>query len=51
METFTFKLNMRGNKILLSTGGGATCRYNAWFIRVSLVFIEKFVCDVTDGYA
>ena len=34
MKTCTFKLNIRGNKILLST-----------------VFIEKFVCDVTDGYA
>ena len=49
IETCTFKLNIRENRILLSTGVGATCRYNAYFIRVSLVSSEKLVCDVTDG--
>ena len=30
METFTIiKLNMRENRILLSNGGGATCRHYA----------------------
>ena len=30
METFTIiKLNIRENRILLSTGGGATCRHYA----------------------
>ena len=44
METCTLKQNIRENQILLSTGGGATCRHNAYFIK-------KFLCDVTDGYA
>ena len=51
METCTFKLNIRENKILLSTGVGAICRYDAKSIHVSLVFIEKFVNHVTDGYS
>ena len=47
METCTFTQNIRENKILLSIGGGATCCHNAQSILVSLVFIVKFVCDVT----
>ena len=47
-------LSIRENRILLSTGGGATCRHYAYFIHVLLFFIKKFLCDhcgVTDGYA
>ena len=51
METCTLKLNIRENRILLSTGGGATCRHYAYFIHVLLFFILKILCDVTDGYA
>ena len=51
METCTFKLNIRENRILQITGGGATCRHYAYFIHVLLFFIKKFLCDVTDGYA
>ena len=36
METCTFKLNIGENRILLLPG---------------FVFIQKIVCDVTDGYA
>ena len=32
METCTLKLNIRENKILLSTGGGATCRHYVYGI-------------------
>ena len=52
METCTLKLNIRKNRILLSTGGDATChqtRHYAYFIHVLLFFIKKFLCDVTDG--
>ena len=31
METCTFKLNIGENRILLLTGGGATCRHYAYF--------------------
>ena len=51
METCTFKQNIRENIILLSTGGGATCRHYAYFIHLLLFFIDKFFCDVIDGYA
>ena len=51
METCTLKLNIRENRILLSTGGGATCRHYAYFIHVLLFFIKKKFCDVTEGYA
>ena len=54
METCTLKLNIRENRILLSTGGGATCRHYAYFIEfihVLLFFIKKILCNVTDGYA
>ena len=51
IETCTLTLNIRENRILLSTGGGATCRHYAYFIHVLLFFIKKFLCDVTDGYA
>ena len=45
-------LNIKEKKILLSTGGGATCHHSAYFIHVLLFFIDKkFLCDVTDGYA
>ena len=50
METCILKLNIRENIILLSTGGGATCRHYAYFIHVLLFFIKKILCDVTDGY-
>ena len=50
MESCTFKLNIRENRILLSTGGGVICSHNAYFIHVLLFFIDKFVCDVNDGY-
>ena len=50
METCTFKLNIRENRILLSTGGGDTCRHYSYFIHV-LLFFKKYLCDVTDGYA
>ena len=50
METCTLKLNIRENRILLSTGGGATCRHYAHFIHVLLYFIKKFLWGVTDGY-
>ena len=49
METCTLKLDIRENWILLTTGGGASCRHYAYFIHV-LFFIKKFLCDVTDGY-
>ena len=49
IETCTLKLNIRENRILLSTGGGATCRHYAYFIHVLLFFIKKCLCDVTDG--
>ena len=51
VETCTFKLNIRENRILLLTGGGATCRHYAYSIHVSFVFFQKFVCDVIAGYA
>ena len=40
METCTFKLNIRENRFLLSTDGGATCRHYAYFIHVLLFFIN-----------
>ena len=40
--TCTFKLNIRENGILLSTGGGATCRLYAYFIHILLFLIKKF---------
>ena len=49
METCSLKLNIRGNRILLSNSGGATYRHHAYFIHVLLFFIKKFLCDVTDG--
>ena len=51
METCTFKQNIRENIILLSIGDGVTCRHYAYFIDVVLFFINKFLCDATDGYA
>ena len=47
METCTFKVNIRENRI----SGGATCRHYAQSIHVSLDFIQKFACDVTDVYS
>ena len=44
IETCTLKLNIRENRILLSTGGGATCRQYAFFVHVLLFFIKKFLC-------
>ena len=41
METCTLKLNIRENRILLSTGGGATCHHYAYFNYVFLLFINK----------
>ena len=38
METWTFKLNIRETRILLLTGGGATCRHYAYFIHVLFSF-------------
>ena len=38
------------NRILLLTGGGATCRHYAWSIHVVLVVVHLFVYGVTDGY-
>ena len=32
METCTFKLNIRENKILLSTSGGAICRQTRQYV-------------------
>ena len=51
METCTHKLNIRENRILLLTGGGANCRHYAYFIHILLFFIKKFLRDVPDGYA
>ena len=52
MKTCTLlNLNIKENRILLSTGFGATCHHSAYFIHVLLFFINKFLCDVTDGYA
>ena len=51
METCTLQLNIRENRIFLSTVGGSTCRHYAYFIHAPLFFIKKFLCDVTDGYA
>ena len=46
METSTFKLNIREIKILLSAGGGATCRHYAYFIHVLLFFIKNFFVNL-----
>ena len=51
MKACALKLNISENRILLWTGGGATCRHYAYFIHVLLFFIKKYLCDVTDGYA
>ena len=59
METFTFTLNTRENRILLSIGGGATCRYNAYICNSFMLvwFSVRNLCvsytyySVTDGYA
>ena len=48
METCTFKLNIREKRILLSTGGGATCPHYAYFIHALLLSIHKCLFGVTD---
>ena len=44
METCTFKLNIRENKILLSTSGGAICRQTCHYAY----FIHKCLFGVTN---
>ena len=44
METCTFNLNIRENKILLSTSGGAICRQT----RHYAYFIHKCLFGVTN---
>ena len=47
VETCTFKLNIRENKILLSTSGGAICRQT----RHYAYFIQKCLLGVTNSIA
>ena len=48
MGTCTFKLNVRENKILPSTGGSAICCHNAYFSHLLLFLVHKCLFGITD---